>query len=269
MCRPAVDSHNPSDSTQYSNSDANPRSRNSCRSSSSAKYARNSAVIWLRRRAMLESPAKSSSSAKDFKRYSCCPISLVYHGLFRPRKNANGVSFRLKISYDSTRLIIARSSTIQAPPHAHLRAARVHCQPIPKFLSSKFGGRRLATTKYRGRFRGVRLATLYRNICLHARADSTKAYAHAAGLQLTGHSNAPSAAASEPPAATRRAQSSPVVLRPTFLFAALLREAATLDVESAHAVEQCLPPLLAHRAGRRPVLGKPSTSTHGVPNPRC
>src|SRR6187549_919659 len=86
MCRPAVDSHNPSFSTQYSNSDANPRSRKICRSLTSDKYAKNSAVIRFRLPTMRESPAKSSSSANDFKRYSYCPIPLVYHALFRARK---------------------------------------------------------------------------------------------------------------------------------------------------------------------------------------
>src|SRR6478752_812810 len=107
MCRPAVGSHSPSFSTQYSNSDANPRSRNSCRSSSSAKYARNSAVTWLRRPTTLESPAKSSSSENDFKRYSYCPIPLVYHAHFRARK---------------TRMALVLGSKSLPPDSAHERS---------------------------------------------------------------------------------------------------------------------------------------------------
>ena len=46
---------------------------------------------------------------------------------------------------------------------------------------------------------------------LHAIADSTKSYAHAAGSHLTGHANIPSAAAPEPPTVTRHARRSHVV----------------------------------------------------------
>ena len=62
------------------------------------------------------------------------------------------------------------------------------------------------------------------------------------------------AAAPEPPAVTRYARTFP---RRTFLFAVLFAKAATLNVERAHALEQCRPLPLAHRAGRRPALGQP------------
>src|SRR6188768_1925200 len=137
MCRPAVDSHNPSDSTQYSNSDANPRSRKICRSSSSARYARNSAVTWLRRPTTFERPAKSSSSASDFKRYSCCPIHLVYHALFGARKTpiaplsgSKSVPTRLDSrSFEPAQT--KRSGTQIFPPLAFTD------NPSPNFLSSK------------------------------------------------------------------------------------------------------------------------------------
>jgi hypothetical protein len=61
----------------------------------------------------------------------------------------------------------------------------------PNFLSSKFGDRRLASPKYRGRLRGVRCVSLRRSTSVHASADSTKAYAHAAGSHLTRRSIIP------------------------------------------------------------------------------
>src|SRR6188768_716788 len=181
MCRPAVDSHNPSDSTQYSNSDANPRSRKICRSSSSARYARNSAVTWLRRPTTFERPAKSSSSASDFKRYSYCPIALVYHAHFRARKTPIALlsgSKPVPTRLDSTRLTIIRPRPNQASSHANIPSPRVHRLATTQKADELVESDALRDTR-RGAASHSALAP-HR----HASADSTNSYAHAAGSHL-------------------------------------------------------------------------------------
>src|SRR6187431_976371 len=192
MCRPAVDSHNPSFSTQYSNSDENPRSRNNCRSSSSAKYAKNSAVIWLRLPTMRESPAKSSSSAKDFKRYSCCPIPLVYHALFRARKMPAAL-------FSGSKSV---STRLESRSLVHVQTKRLCTQiflslaftvtSLADFQSSKFTGSNSTNSAAAGspapnradelvEFASPRSALAPH---VHASADSRNSYAHAAAYHF-------------------------------------------------------------------------------------
>src|SRR6187402_2984546 len=96
---------------------------------------------------MLESPAKSSSSANDFKRYSCCPIPLVYHALFGARK--------MPIA-----LVLGRKPVpirLESRSLDHVKTKRPHTQifvPLaftdnspPDFQSSGFDGGRLVSTK--------------------------------------------------------------------------------------------------------------------------
>ena len=99
----------------------------------------------------------------------------------------------------------------------------------------------------------------------HASAESTNSYAHAAGLLLTRRANVPSAAAPELPAVTRHTRRSHGVPPLTsFLLRRSFAKAVPRNVDSAHALEQCLPRPLAHRAGRRPALGKPGRPQRGA-----
>ena len=127
---------------------------------------------------MRESPAKSSSSANDFKRYSCCPIPHVYHALFRPRKMPIAPFPAEKPA--RPRLAPRSFDPAQTKrPRTQIFAllAFTHHRPSDH-PSSKYGGRRLASTKYRGRFRGVRRSpsTAITSACIRARTPRKRTH---------------------------------------------------------------------------------------------
>src|SRR3954454_13756721 len=93
---------------------------------------------------MRESPAKSASSANDINPYSYCPISHVYHALFRAHKT--------RIAPLSGKKLVATSLSPRSfAPVRTTHASTQICVPLAlsnhrclKSLSIKFGGRRLA-----------------------------------------------------------------------------------------------------------------------------
>src|SRR6187551_89752 len=165
---------------------------------------------------MRESPAKSSSSANDFKRYSYCPIPLVYHALFRARKTPIAPFSGSKSA--STPL---ESRSLDHVQTTHLRTqiyepvAFTDNSPLD-LQSIKFDTKNSAAAGSPAPNRADELVEFASPRCvlaprLHASAESTNSYAHGAADHFPSHPNTPSATAPEPPAATRRTRHPHVV----------------------------------------------------------
>src|SRR6188768_1464373 len=189
---------------------------------------------------MLESPAKSSSSASDLKRYSCCPIPFVYHAHFRARKTPTALVSRSKSAPNSTRLIIVRPCPNQAPhTQIFLPLAFTDSSP-PNFLSSKFGGRRLASTKKGGRVGGVRRVSL-RPSTTPARERGVQELVRTRS-RLTPHRSPQHSLGCGSRTTRRHAPRSTSPHRTALHFFSLqlsLAKAVTPNVERAHELEQC------------------------------
>jgi len=182
-------------------------------------------------------PAKSSSFANDFKRYACCPIPLVYHALFEGRKTPIALLLCQKCVPSRPSVQSFQAAQVRRTGAQILDPLACIAHALPNFCQARSTAAGSKAEKTADDF--VDFAYLD---CAVAPTPT-----RARSLRNRTHTEPPITSPATRTFPRRRRQNHPppcaalrrprrVSHRSSFL-AALSLEAASLDVESAHALE--------------------------------